>query len=381
LANRAVRVLLALLSAVAVGSSVTVIHANASGLSVWGQGGTDGWSEWTMSGVRLEEATIVLDRSAPGGSEIVAGTLEGPVREIAFDELIPSWNAHTPAGTWIETVARVRTDGVWTGWYSLGRWSSDGQSGNRRSVKGQDDDRVKILTDTLKVRGGADGYQLQVSLYSTNPTSSPELRLVAAVATTGAVGSSARTSSSIAPAELPVPERSQMIYPNGGEVWCSPTSTSMVMAYWADMTGNRGLDRAVPEVADGTYDPNYRGNGNWPFNTAYAGDAGLTAFVSRGSSLHDVERWLAAGVPVIASLGWAGGQLPEAPVSSTNGHLLVIVGVTEAGDIIVNDPAADPRRGQRVRRVYNRGAFESLWLSYSGGTVYLIYPSDHSAPL
>jgi hypothetical protein len=170
-----------------------------------------------------------------------------------------------------------------------------------------------------------------------------------------------------------------MIYPNGGEVWCSPTSTSMVMAYWAAMTGNPELDRAVPVVADGTYDPIYRGNGNWPFNAAYAADAGLVAYVSRGGSLHDAERWLAAGVPVIASLGWAAGELPEAPISSTNGHLLVIVGITDGGDVIVNDPAADPRRGQRVRRVYNRADFESLWLSHSGGTVYLIYPFDHPA--
>jgi hypothetical protein len=172
-----------------------------------------------------------------------------------------------------------------------------------------------------------------------------------------------------------------MIYPNGGEVWCSPTSTSMVMAYWADQGGDPGLNRPVPDVATGTYDPVYRGNGNWPFNTAYAANAGLTAYVSRGSSLQDAERWLAAGVPVVASLGWSGGQLPEAPVGSTNGHLLVIVGVTERGDVVVNDPAADPRRGQRVRRVYNRERFESLWLAYSGGTMYLIYPADHAVPL
>jgi hypothetical protein len=334
-----------------------------------------------MSGVRPDGATIVLENSSSDDAEVVSGFMEGPVREMAFDELVPSWNAHTPAGTWIETLARVRTDGAWTGWYSFGRWSSDGVAGNRQSVKGQDDDRVRILTDTLKARNGADAYQLRVSLHSTSLTESPELLLVAAVATTRDPGSARTANRSIAPAQLPVPERSQMIYPNGGEVWCSPTSTSMVMAYWADITGNRNLDPTVPEVADGTYDPIYRGNGNWPFNTAYAGAAGLTAFVSRGSSLHDVERWLAAGVPVIASLGWAEGQLTEAPVNSTNGHLLVIVGVTESGDVIVNDPAADPRRGQRVRRVYNRAGFESLWLSYSGGTVYLIYPSDHSAPL
>ena len=312
---------------------------------------------------------------------MITGSLESPVQQLAFDELIPSWNARTPDGTWIETLARVRIDGAWTTFYSLGRWSSDGGSGNRRSVKGQDDDQVQILTDTLRVRAGADAYQLRVTLNSANSTTTPELTLVSTVATSRAATATGRTTRSIAPIELDVPERSQMIYPNGGEVWCSPTSTSMVMAYWAGQTANPALDRDVPVVADGTYDPIYRGNGNWPFNTAYAGDAGLTGFVSRGSSLHDVERWLAEGIPVIASLGWGPGQLPQAPIGSTNGHLLVVVGVAENGDVIVNDPAADPRRGQRVRRVYNRLSFESLWLSHSGGTVYLIYPPEHPTPL
>src|SRR3712207_7038519 len=36
------------------------------------------------------------------------------------------------------------------------------------------------------------------------------------------------SSSQLLGKNLPVPQRSQMIYSNGGEVWCSPTSLSMV---------------------------------------------------------------------------------------------------------------------------------------------------------
>jgi hypothetical protein len=67
-------------------------------------------------------------------------------------------------------------------------------------------------------------------------------------------------------------------------------------------------------------------------------------------------------------------------VPSTDGHVLVIVGFTETGDVVVNDPAADPRLGLSVRRVYPRGAFERLWLAHSGGTVYLIYPTGSPLP-
>ena len=42
--------------------------------------------------------------------------------------------------------------------------------------------------------------------------------------------------------ELAVPARSQMVYPNGGETWCSPVSLWMVMAYWADRTDREDIN-------------------------------------------------------------------------------------------------------------------------------------------
>jgi hypothetical protein len=152
------------------------------------------------------------------------------------------------------------------------------------------------------------------------------------------------------------------------------------MAYWAEKLGEPALNRPVPEVAAAVYDTVYRGNGNWPFNTAYAGQHGLTAYVSRMSSLAQVERWIEAGIPVVASLAWSPGEFGNAAVPSTDGHLLVIVGFTPGGDAVVNDPAADPRLGLSVRRVYPRAQLERLWLTHSGGTVYLIYPGSMPTP-
>ena len=68
----------------------------------------------------------------------------------------------------------------------------------------------------------------------------------------------------------------------------------------------------------------------------------------------------------------------------TAGHLLVVIGFTEDGDVIVNDPAADDTAG--VRRVYPRDQFETVWqrskrrgpdgdlVDTSAGVVYLIEP-------
>ena len=82
----------------------------------------------------------------------------------------------------------------------------------------------------------------------------------------------------------------------------------------------------------------------------------------------------------MASLAWGPGELANAPIRSVDGHLLVIVGFSPSGDVAVNDPAGDPRRGQAVRRVYDRRQFESLWLRSSGGTVYLIHAAGLAPP-
>jgi len=170
-----------------------------------------------------------------------------------------------------------------------------------------------------------------------------------------------------------------MIYPNGGQVWCSPTSLSMVMAYWANKTGNSRLNQSVPTVARGTYDYAYRGNGNWPFNTAYASSYGLKTSVNRFSSLGQVERWVDKGVPVVASISWGRGQLDGAPIPSSNGHLMVIRGFDKTGRyVIVNDPAASSNSG--VRRVYDRQQFANAWMRGSGGVTYIIHPKGWSVP-
>jgi hypothetical protein len=132
-------------------------------------------------------------------------------------------------------------------------------------------------------------------------------------------------------------------------------------------------------VARGTYDYGYRGNGNWPFNTAYAASYGLKASVNSFSSLGQVERWIAKGVPVIASISWGRGRLTGAPIPASSGHLLVIRGFTEAGNVIVNDPAAGRNSG--VRRIYQRDEFHRAWFkSGSGGVAYLVRPESWPVP-
>src|SRR5689334_23871761 len=167
-----------------------------------------------------------------------------------------------------------------------------------------------------------------------------------------------------------------MVYPDGGSVWCSPTSTAMVLSFLEDYQGDCALH--VHAAVGGVFDWIYDGHGNWPFNTAYASTFGYEAYVARFPSLAKVEECIVAGVPVILSIAWDKGELTNSGVDSTNGHLLVLVGFDAEGNLIVNDPASPTN--ETVRRTYLRSEFEPLWLQSSGGTVYLIYPANTSVP-
>ena len=383
----------------------TALAAEPPVHELWRADRSTGFEDWTFLGAHITNGRLALvGEDVPViGTEIEgltlpltatgrAGIAVSPVRSTAapFRELIASWNAQTPPGSWIELRVRAQVGeegGRWSRWYEFGSWSTNSGPEYRQSVKDQRDADGRVSTDTVLLRAPSTAYQFAVTLrtdraiVATSGPQSPSVSLVTVLASTPSTTARAIGSTGAAlGVTLPVPERSQMIYPNGGPVWCSPTSTSMVMAYWAERLGEPSLNRPVPEVAAAVYDVVYRGNGNWPFNTAYAGQYGLTAYVSRMSSLVQVERWIEAGIPVIASLAWDPGELGNAAVPSTDGHLLVIVGFTPTGDVVVNDPAADPRLGLSVQRVYPRAALERLWLTHSGGTVYLIHPASVSPP-
>jgi hypothetical protein len=139
-------------------------------------------------------------------------------------------------------------------------------------------------------------------------------------------------------------------------------------------------DAVVDHAARNVYDYTYDGCGNWPFNTAYAAEYGLEGFVTRLRSLAEAERFIAAGIPLVASVSFKKGELKGAGYG-TNGHLLVIRGFTATGDVVVNDPASHliPDDAQ-VRVVYNREEFENVWVPHSGGIVYVIHPAGVALP-
>lgn len=304
--------------------------------------------------------------------------------------LLPSWNVtRMPSGTWLRVHVRVADGSRNSTWKKVADWRYALAGGKRQTFGTQADALAYLNTDTVRAKGGKtfDRWQIQVKVMRrTTAKKAPIVRNVAGVAS-AYVSKTARTSrtSMTRTIDLPVPTYSQMIhsghfpeYGGGGQAWCSPTSTAMVLRYWGLGPQARhypwasGADPWVDHAARFSYDSSYRGTGTWPFNTAYASLFGADAVVHRLVNLRAMEQYIQKGVPVVASVAFARGQLTGSPISATPGHLMVVRGFTASGDVIVNDPAG--RTNGEVRRTYKREQFERAWLGGSGGVVYVIAP-------
>lgn len=297
-----------------------------------------------------------------------------------FAEAVPSWAATTPGGSRIELQLRARRDGRWTAFYRIAQWDSLAENSARRSFDAQQDADGRVATDTLSLAGPADAVQPRMLLLgeSERRTELRALRLALS-----APGARATSPGRLTPRELPVPARSQLAYPNGRNL-CSPTCTGMLLAYWHAQTGDERLapfaergavaDLVVPQV----YDPVYDGHGNWGFNTAFAAGRGLDGYVARFAGLDQLDPWLAAGVPLAISVAWGAGELDNAPIPASAGHLLIVAGFDAQGRVVVADPRGDDEGA--VRRLYDAAQLERAWQANSSGTAYVIHPQGWPVP-
>jgi hypothetical protein len=349
----------------------------------------------TLSGVRIDGDRLSLAPGEVSGAWVSPGVQPA----FAFRRLVASWNAETPGDSHLRIDVQTATAaGQTSDWYVLGVWAADEHAVQRTSLNGQSDALGRVDTDTLSASADPfTTYTLRIRLDRASPDDpSPALRLVGAEVSDVVYSSAQATSAPLGTdaVELAVPRLSQELHANqytewggGGEAWCSPTSTEMVVEFWERGPSTDDLNWIEPRYADpsvdfaarSTYDAAYRGTGNWSFNAAYAGRFGLDAFVTQLRSLAEAERFIRAGIPLVASIASGPGELDGFLFSGgTRGHLVVIVGFDAAGRPIVNDPAAWTNAS--VRRVYDRAQFERVWLRGSGGTVYVIHPPEVGLP-
>ena len=346
------------------------------------------------------EGWVPQQPSHVDGAPVASRVWTSPVTESPFaaTELIASWNATTPLCAWLVVEGRVVVGKEWSPWFTLAQWAAgDPEAGarvRRTSLLGQEVAAGRVDTDTFIARRPFRQFQLRVTAYTGCPGEWPDVRLVAAL-----VSAPGPLAEDVAPpatdgTELGVPPLSQRRHAGtfehwdgGGGSWCSPTATTMLLAYWGRNPGpdetswvGHDTDPEVVHAVRSVFDDAYGGAGNWAFNVAYAAERGLRGYVTRLRGLGEAEQFLRAGVPLALSVRFTPEDLPGA-VYHTEGHLLAVIGLTPDGDVVCNDPGS---RGEAsadaVRIVFPRDAFERAWWAGSGGITYVIHPHDVALP-
>ena len=317
-----------------------------------------------------------FSRSTDGQGEI---TLLSPVMDAGVDwnQLVVSWNAAAPPGTYLKVAARALGHGVPTRFYSLGWWSPDNLAFPRTSQGAQHDADGEVNVDTLALSRLADAVQVRLTLGGMHHDA-PALKFLGL----------SFCNTNVLPPVLPpnraawgklisTPERSQQSYAGGGG-WCSPTSVSMALARWGMVAQREDWNLDAPAVAAGVYDHGfYHPTGNWSFNTAFAGSlSGMRAYVTRLNDISELEDWIAAGIPVMISARW--DLLQDGRPPDLNGHLTICRGFTKTGDLVINDPWTDVKV-ESVRHIYQRENVRRAWAT-SHNKVYLIYPENVTPP-
>lgn len=291
-----------------------------------------------------------------------------------FNEVVPSWNVIVPRDTGFRVELRLGPgrNAEWTAWYYLGTWGRAGSS-PEKTVR---DDDGEIDIDYFRSTRTFDRLQYRLHFFGRLGAAGPHLRRFAMVCT-NALGDRAlyeRMHRPVTPPpacrwqrRLPVPYRSQQDQAESirGSV-CSPTSISMVMEY-------RGVKRLTRHMCDLIWDPEYELYGNWARAVQGAFVEGVPGYVGRFGTWDEVKWMIARDQPIIASIRVPPGGLTGSPYRSSAGHLLVVVGFDEKGDVLVNDPAArDAAAGQIA---YKADEMKAVWLN-NGGVGYVLLAPD-----
>lgn len=345
------------------------------------QTGTKGRMAWTAAALSLGafaygNAFVALPASRfspePGGrAEVLTAevALAAPAQEV-----VPSWNASWTGGSLRVEIQALYPDRASVP-FDLGTWSLD--AALRSSVNGQTGPDGRVLTDTIVLAKPATRLRVIVTRQPDAEGRTPELREFFLALTppnwkAPAVPASAQAEGAWGRV-LELPEKAQHDYPNGN-VLCSPTSISMLMNGLGNRLDRPELKLDVPDVVQRIHDPAWGGTGNWPFNTALPGSfAGIRAFVARLNGITDAERFIAAGIPIAISHDY--NILLDKQWDGDGGHLVVLIGFTEGGDAVVNDPA----KGAQVRQIYPRERFARAWAS-SKHTVYVVLAEGDELP-
>ncbi len=323
--------------------------------------------------LRDKDGFLQLEDGAAWG-RYLSPVVETPL----FEDLVQTWNADLPKGTWVEARARVcfacENDTVrWSGWGSWGAWSPYIERRNHGGPVAAEDPEcpgIHMDCDILEVDSvPARGFQLEVQLHRDSPEiPSPVLRRTCATLRNRTIApipvwSGAENTAGDEPwadtVILPSPAASQIIRdPEIGGCICNPTTMTVLLAY-------RGVQVLPEQMAMTTVDL-VEGFGNWAYVTAGVGLYGFRA-IGRFGDLNLLRREIREGRTVGVSVHYAktpedaaDRHLPyvENAPCNTPGHIMTVCGFGP-DTVYVCDSAA--REDATAHRCYKIDQFMEAW--------------------
>ncbi len=333
---------------------------------------------WVLQGDDWRAGDHAGTLAGTGGLELVSGVSRGVLRRQLEPRgpllrLVASLDpAPWPAGAGARLAVRARLAERWSAWRSLGVFGAD-HGLPRSEAAPADADGLRVAIDVLEAAAPLEELELRLELEAGSLGGSPRLRRLTLLGWDPSEPPPAHPGDRRAWGRtLDLPQRSQRELegdlPTRG---CSPTALAMALAAL-------GYPLEPSVVARGVYDAGAGIYGNWAFNVAFAAALGVDAAVERWD-LGALEAEVAAGRPAVISERHEVGELDGSPLPRTDGHLLAVAGFTATGDVLVHDPAAEPRRGEPVRRVYCREQLARAWVERAGGVAYALRPRGSSS--
>jgi hypothetical protein len=301
-----------------------------------------------------------IDPPASAGMDGDDAVIVAPewVPRAAVTQLLPSLSAlgGDDTSARLEISARVR--GEWTPWIGGASLGPETFSPLPSSCPGLACDidvfasaaPVDAVRLRARVRGGGAARALEAPW------------LLALSAWTGAVNARPARGPG---ASLVVPPRSQLAAGGGAaRNICSPTSVAMVLEYWRAPVDTLTLAAEIYQPALDRY-------GVWPAAIRAAARHGVAGYLLRFPDWASAAWCLERGLPIVASVRYAPGELTAAAIPETTGHLLVITGY-DTDTALVNDPIA-PTIADVPRR-YRLDELARVWLERTGVGYVLFKP-------
>lgn len=300
-----------------------------------------------------------------------------------FTELLPSWNIaldEETQGYRIEVRVQDARDGTWSPWFYFG--TAGRTDGSTTTAVIDDDAWGEVDIDYLLLKRPARAHQYKVILYSDpdhGDTPQPAVKrfhvVVSNIEGDRALHRRVRRSMPRAAGDwattLTVPYRAQRWVDDrrlGGEI-CCPTCVAMVLE-------SHGIEIGTVKASANALDHEHDIYGNWPRAAQSVVRHGLASEVRRFRETDDLKPFIAAGLPVMASIRAARGEMQNARYKSTNGHLILVIGLTPGGDFVVNDPASPGAGGEEI--VYTAEEIRKVWFE-KGGVGIVIWNPDKTA--